>query len=162
VSGKGGVGKTFVAANIAYCCSLYKRVLVLDCDFQNQGLTGLFAGYLGRTMVGTFDWILEEHRIELGDLITIQPNLTFVPAFSDMRHQEFNRASHLTSVMVRRFRAVVEEALDTLQTDFVILDCHGGLDEFSFVSHIASDVTIVVTESDRVTFNGTLELLEFY
>jgi MinD-like ATPase involved in chromosome partitioning or flagellar assembly len=44
----------------------------------------------------------------------------------------------------------------------VILDCHGGLDYASVAAYESSSHTIVVTEADPVTFNGTLELLSFY
>jgi cellulose biosynthesis protein BcsQ len=162
VSGKGGVGKTFVAANFAFCCSLSMKVLLLDCDFQNQGLTGLFAGYLTRSMTGAYDWLLGEQRLSATDFIEIRPNLCFLPAFSDMRRQEIDWASHRKYAIVNRFRSVIKEAVGQLGIDLVILDCHGGLDELSFASHVASDLTIIVTEADRVTFNGTLELLEFY
>ena len=44
----------------------------------------------------------------------------------------------------------------------MVLDCHGGLDEPSFASFMISDRTFAVTEADAVTFNGTLELFDFY
>jgi hypothetical protein len=43
-----------------------------------------------------------------------------------------------------------------------MLDCHGGLDTVSFASFALSDHTIVVSEPDKITFNGTLELLDYY
>jgi MinD-like ATPase involved in chromosome partitioning or flagellar assembly len=162
VSGKGGVGKTFIAANFAFCCSLSMKVLLVDCDFHNQGLTGLFSGYLGRSMVGAYDWLLKQKDVTSAQFITIRPNLSFLPAFSDMRHREIDWTSYPGAAIVNRCRAIVREATEKFGIDLVILDCHGGLDEISFGSYIAADVTIVVTESDRVTFNGTLELLEFY
>ncbi len=42
VSGKGGVGKTGLAANFGWICSRFAKTLLIDLDFQNQGLTGLF------------------------------------------------------------------------------------------------------------------------
>jgi len=138
------------------------KVLLLDCDFQNQGLTGLFASYLTRSLTGTYDWLAGHRPFSATDLVEIRPNLCFLPAFSDMRHQEIDWESYQKHSVVSRFHSLIKEATDELAIDLVILDCHGGLDEFSFASHIVSDLTIIVTESDRVTFNGTLELLEFY
>ncbi len=162
VSGKGGVGKTFIAANFAYCCSLAMNVLLVDFDLQNQGLTGLFASQLDRAMIGACDWILSRQPLAAADLIHIAPNLAFLPAFSDMRHRDVDWTAWPTALTVHRLRAAVREVIEQHGIDLVILDCHGGLDELSFVSYMTADMTIVVTETDRVTFNGTLELLEYY
>src|SRR4030081_769144 len=43
VSGKGGVGKTMLSVAIANELSRSKRTLLIDLDFFNRGLTGLFA-----------------------------------------------------------------------------------------------------------------------
>ena len=41
MSGKGGVGKTMLAAAFAYEAARAKKTLLLDLDFFNRGLTGL-------------------------------------------------------------------------------------------------------------------------
>ena len=46
--------------------------------------------------------------------------------------------------------------------DVVVLDCHGGVEAASLAAYQASDVTLMVTEADSVTFAGTLELLAHY
>ena len=107
VSGKGGVGKTFVAANFAFCCSLSMKVLLLDCDFQNQGLTGLFASYLTRSLTGTYDWLAGHRPFSATDLVEIRPNLCFLPAFSDMRHQEIDWESYQKHSVVSRFHSLI-------------------------------------------------------
>ena len=72
VSGKGGVGKTFVAANLAYCASLGKRkILLIDLDIENQGLTGLFAEYLPAPQRGAYDAVFGSGGLEAADLVTL-------------------------------------------------------------------------------------------
>ena len=41
VSGKGGVGKTSLAANFALMARELAKTVFIDLDFQNQGATGL-------------------------------------------------------------------------------------------------------------------------
>jgi len=40
--GKGGVGKTFIAANLAYGLSMYRKVLLVDADVENPSAKMLF------------------------------------------------------------------------------------------------------------------------
>jgi hypothetical protein len=64
--------------------------------------------------------------------------------------------------LAKKLRERVEYLRTKYGAEVVILDCHGGLDNISFGAFIYSDVTFVVTEVDKVTFNGTLELMDFY
>ena len=54
------------------------------------------------------------------------------------------------------------ETCTHLGFEIIVLDCHGGVDLVSFSAFRLSDVTLVITEADSVTFGGTLELLDFY
>jgi MinD-like ATPase involved in chromosome partitioning or flagellar assembly len=56
----------------------------------------------------------------------------------------------------------LDQTADEHGFEIVVLDCHGGLDMVSLAAHQLSDHTLLIAEADRVTFNGTLELLDFY
>ena len=53
----------------------------------------------------------------------------------------------------------VTEAAQLTQSEFVILDCHGGPDNSSFAACLLADFSILVSEPDRITFYGTLHFL---
>jgi cellulose biosynthesis protein BcsQ len=162
VSGKGGAGKTVLAANFAFCSSTNCRTLLVDLDFQNQGSTGLLAQYLKPGCLNAFDIFTE--RTESGKPVEVRSNLFFIPAFDPARSDRFG--SQLTtsfhSAGFDKLFRFLDNLLSSEGFDRVVLDCHGGLDDVSFAAFIYSDTTMIVTEADKVTFNGTLELLDFY
>ncbi len=163
VSGKGGVGKTSLAVNFAWLCSQVYKTVLIDLDFQNQGATGMMIRKLPSNTCGVFE-VLQgacDAKINPGQ---IDKNLYFVPAISLLNPPNYGviadtlRSPSLKENLSQYLESVVE------QSDFkiVVLDCHGGLDYSSVAAHKLSNDTLVVTEADVVSFNGTLELLEFY
>lgn len=164
VSGKGGVGKTALAANFAWICAHFAKTLLVDLDFQNQGTTGLFCSYFPQECRGALDHLFKPNQLAAADFVRLDANLYFIPA---VPLQNPPKHSDLFELCQRSdFAPRLESLLDTIGEDhgfeIVVLDCHGGLDTVSLAAHRLSDHTLVVTEADRVTFNGTLELLDFY
>ena len=163
VSGKGGVGKTFLVANMGRAIATSRKTILIDLDLQNQGLSGLLSSYLADDVVNAADDIIFATGAESDKtLIRLSDNLWFIPAFSPSAP----RGSFANTLQVGDLAMKLRERVEYLRTKYgaevVILDCHGGLDNISFGAFIYSDVTFVVTEVDKVTFNGTLELMDFY
>jgi len=163
VSGKGGVGKTSLAVNFAWLCSQLYRTVLVDLDFQNQGATGMMIRKLPSDTCGVFEVLHGDcdARINPGQ---VDKNLYFIPAISLLNPPNYSVISDtLRSAALKGNLSLYLESL-AAQSDFeiVVLDCHGGLDYSSVAAHKLSNDTLVVTEADVVSFNGTLELLEFY
>src|SRR5262249_45136099 len=119
--------------------------------------------YLADDVVNAADDIVFATEVESDKrLIRIAENLWFIPAFSPSSP----RGSFANTMQVGDLAKKLRERVEYLRTKYgaevVILDCHVGLDNISFGALIYSDVTFVVTEVDKVTFNGTLELMDFY
>jgi cellulose biosynthesis protein BcsQ len=163
VSGKGGVGKTLLAANFAFCSSTNHRIILIDLDFQNQGSSGLLSQYVTAGCPNAFD-LLTTDKAETKSPIEIRDNLFFIPAFDPSKADRFGSqiSAPFSGLDADRLNRVLNIFLTAGNFHLVIMDCHGGLDDVSFSGFIASDITFIVTEADRVTFNGTLELLDFY
>ena len=164
VSGKGGVGKTIISANFARLVSYNQRMLLLDFDFPNQGLSGLLSDFLRAGCFSARELIESSGTIDASRVLSVDENLLFIPAFdpADKDRFSFNTNQiHVTELMTLldyRISALTE----TLNLDLILMDCHGGLDHISYASFRTSDYTIVVSEPDLVTFNGTLELFDYY
>lgn len=164
VSGKGGVGKTSLATNLAWVMAKFGKVGFVDLDLQNQGATGLFSAVYPLQGCGVLGDLLNLSTCGKDDAITVGPDLLFFPAVAPNSQISYSGIAEL--INSGEIESRVAQFLDRLQLQFgfdvVILDCHGGLDFLSLSAHRNSDRTVVVTEADTVTFNGTLELLEFY
>jgi chromosome partitioning protein len=165
VSGKGGVGKTIISANFARIAAFSKKVLLIDFDFPNQGLTGLFAEYLNTSCFNARDMILDSRPIEFSRITTLRQNLFFVPAFdpADQNRYQLDFSKLLSKEeLIGRLNMRLNTLINDLKMDLIILDCHGGLDSISFASFMSSDCTLLISEPDKITFNGTLELTDYY
>ena len=164
VSGKGGVGKTVLSANLARMIAFDRKVLLIDFDFPNQGLTGLFADEVRSSCYNARDMIFGSEVIEFDRILTIRPNLFFIPAFDPADDSRFDLRLGETSRpdLLQRIDKMLRLLIESFGVDLVILDCHGGLDSISFSSFALSDRTVIISEPDRVTFNGTLELIDYY
>jgi cellulose biosynthesis protein BcsQ len=160
VSGKGGVGKTMLSVAIANELARSKKTLLLDLDFFNRGLTGLFAsakatshpepltppGFFGDSDV---DWSVGEvernfFMVFYGDLDKSQSDILEV---------------HDVRLLAGELSAFIRQVTEKLQCEFVVLDCHGGPDNTSFAACSIATRSIVVSEPDRITLHGTLNFL---
>jgi MinD-like ATPase involved in chromosome partitioning or flagellar assembly len=164
VSGKGGVGKTSLAANFAWVCSRISKTVLIDLDFQNQGCTGLFLRSVSGDDSGAFEFLMGTADFASCKPAFVDENLHFVPAVSIAHPPQYSSMPGLlkNADLASRLCEFILLLRKQYLFEVVVLDCHGGLDYASVAAYEASQSTIVVTEADPVTFNGTLELLSFY
>jgi cellulose biosynthesis protein BcsQ len=167
-SGKGGVGKTLIATSLAHAAvSGGRRVLILDLDFFNRGLTGLFAQIQLQGNVidppaflsGFADsgqWLLANPEPKLGDKLwtVVFPALPI---------------EAIEGVGIVRLQKLCEELQEFMTTaaglcraDLVILDCHGGPDPLSFAACAIAEHAIMVSEPDEVALYGLLNFIRLY
>ena len=160
-SGKGGVGKTCISANLAYVFSKFGRTLLVDLDMQNQGCTSLLAKSEDIIADSIFSILSDETNNNI-TTHRLRDNLNFLPAIS------FESPPTQVQILDVLHSASMSEALTRFVAsvstlyDYIIFDCHGGIDELSRAAFFHSTETLVVTEPDGVTFSGTLELLRSF
>ncbi len=134
VSGKGGVGKSFLAVNIT---TLLKRMgknpLVVDCDLSNPSV-GLHLG-LSYGNVGIQEVLM--HKNSIGEAIVVQPQtgVRILPASLKYR----------PGIGLKKLKNLLQAIPDY---DYIVIDAPPGITED--VEHIieASDELLVVTTPD--------------
>ncbi|NOY11321.1 MAG: AAA family ATPase [Archaeoglobi archaeon] len=147
-SGKGGVGKTTVSANLAAALTAFGETVVVDCDFmlpnlhillaiENPGLS-LFDVLRGDASLKDATYRL---RMAVGRTLT---TLHVIPSLASL--------SMLKEFEERRFGEVVEELSETY--DYVVLDVSAGLSRLSLVSMGNADRAYVVVNPERSSVNS--------
>jgi flagellar biosynthesis protein FlhG len=137
-SGKGGVGKTSVAVNLAAALArLRHRVALLDADFALGNVDVL----LGLAPEAHLGHVLAGERALKDIVVPAGHDLRIIPATSGLRHM-----SALTPVQWRR----LADGLDTLNgdIDFLIVDTAAG---------ISDNVVEVLRAAERVVIVTSLE-----
>jgi septum site-determining protein MinD len=134
-SGKGGVGKTTLTANLGIALArLGKRTVVLDADFGLRNLD-LLLGLENRIVYTAQEVLAETCRLEQALVKHKQePNLALLPA-GNPRMLEW-----LTPEDMQRIVAMVAE-----RADVVLIDCPAGIEEGFKNAAAASREAIVIT-----------------
>jgi len=134
-SGKGGVGKTNIAVNLAICLAARgQRVVLFDADFGLANADLLLnvqvRFHLGHVLTGGRS--IEQILTPAPGGITLVPGASGIGRLADLN--EFDRARLL-------------EMLDRLeqQADVLILDCGGGVSRSVTALAGAADLVLVVT-----------------
>ncbi|MDI6798700.1 MAG: P-loop NTPase [Candidatus Aenigmarchaeota archaeon] len=132
-SGKGGVGKTTFATNLAIALSDFgKKVIVIDCNLTTPHLSY----YLGaESYTITINDILKE-KVDIRYAVSQHNGVMFIPASLNLKD--------LIDVEIRHLKSHLEK-LNLPLVDFVLLDCAPGLGKEAMSVLEACDEVIFVT-----------------
>jgi septum site-determining protein MinD len=133
-SGKGGVGKTTLAVNLALALKKFKkRVIVIDCNLSTPHL----AYYLG---VSDYKYTLNDALLGKVDIVSSINNyygVMYVPASLDL--------NDLIGIDPTKFKKCLKRLVRPGMIDFIILDSAPGLGREAVSVLDASDEIIFVT-----------------
>ena len=135
-SGKGGVGKTTVCANLGlHLSKLNKRVVLIDVDIGLNNLD-VITGIENKIVFDIVDVIEKRCRVKQALIQDVfQQNLYIMPSA-----HSYNKAN-ITAENIK----IVVEILDPF-FDFVLIDCPAGVDEpFHRAVYGANEAILVVT-----------------
>ena len=135
VSGKGGVGKTTVAVNLAYALKKYdQRVVLVDCNLSTPHM----ASYLGTS---DYKYTLNDVLLGKVDIISALHNfdgIRHIPASLDLKD--------IAGVDPLKLKKHIKSLIVPSKIDFIILDSAPGLGrEALAVLDVADEVIFVTT-----------------
>jgi flagellar biosynthesis protein FlhG len=149
-SGKGGVGKSTISANLGYLISQkgYK-VLMLDADIGLANLQVLYDIKPKHTM---YDFI--EANAELKDVIleTKYENLSLIAGKSGYKYVQKD-SQHI-------FYRLVDEIVELEKYDFVIIDTGAGLNEYVHEFIEMSHRVLAITSTDPSALTDLYALIK--
>ncbi len=149
-SGKGGVGKTAVVANLAYnLASLGKRVLILDADLGLANIDVVF----GLSPKHNLNHFFSGEK-ELTDILVDGPlDIKILPAGSGT--QNFTRLDAHQKVRLL-------DGLDSMHNhfDYVLIDTEAGISENVTYFNTAAQEIIVVTTPEPTAITDAYALMK--
>jgi flagellar biosynthesis protein FlhG len=136
-SGKGGVGKSTISANLAYIFAKYGyKVGIFDADIGLANLDVLFNVKIKKNIVHVLNGQAGVEDI----LVQITPNLTLIPGDSGAEIFEFTNT--------QMFANLIEDAKILDNLDVMIIDTGAGIGEKTQTFLNIADDILVVTVPD--------------
>lgn len=148
--GKGGVGKTSVALNLALTLARHdKRVLLLDGDTDLANVSIMLGLYPERTLANVVagECCLEEILLEVNYGLHILPGASGVQKCIDMAPDDSFRILRALSTLERRY-------------DYVITDTAAGLQPAGLHMIAAAELACVVVTPDPASLTDAFSLIK--
>lgn len=156
VNQKGGVGKTTTAVNMATAlAAVGKTVLLIDLDPQGNASTGLGIDTSLRKKT-SYHMLIDGMRASEAALKTAIPRLSIVPSTIDLSAAEIE----LVSIAKREYQLSNCLHGDTLNYDYVMIDCPPSLGLTTINALTASDSVIIPLQCEFYALEGLSHLLK--
>ena len=155
---KGGVGKTTTTINLgAALAKAGRRVLLIDLDPQGNASTGLGVEAADRNLT-TYDLLTGDAQPADAAIETNVDGLLIVPATTDLSSADINLiANEKRSYML--YDALRQPDVDTLELDYILIDCPPSLNILTVNAMIASDSVVVPLQSEFFALEGLSQLM---
>jgi len=148
-SGKGGVGKSTICANMAYLLAKNgKNIAVLDADI---GLANMQILFNAKPQLTIYDYIQKNAKLE--DILykTIYTNITLIAGKSGHNYITNNSKHYIR---------MVEDIINMNRFDLLIIDTGAGLSEYVQEFLDIADEIIAITTTDPSALTDVYALLK--
>ena len=143
-SGKGGVGKTTIAANLSVILSRFGKTLLIDCDIALPNLHTYFG--LEDPIVSILDAMRDSNYLEDAIYRIRAKNvgrLDIIPASPSVKALE--------EVDMNRLKEIVESLKHDY--DFIVLDVAAGLSKYAMIPMLTSDKICIVINPEKTSIS---------
>jgi len=149
-SGKGGVGKSTITANIAYLLSQKKKkIAILDADI---GLANLQILFNLKPKYTFFDYLEGKCKLEQTLLKTSYHNITLIAGKSGYQYSKIKNSMH--------FSRIVDDIVALDKYDILLVDTGAGLNEQVQEFLELSDNILAVTTTDPSALTDVYALMK--
>jgi chromosome partitioning protein len=159
IAQKGGVGKTAISTNVAYCLSqLNKRVLVIDIDPSHNGSDVFIED---ESFTYSIVELLKDKNFDPNKAIyqakvqdRVIDNLFIIPSLLNLGIVQYDifAKAHKERLLARQ----IEKFKDGY--DFIIIDCPPMTSEFSTIALYAAELVLIPLEYARDSIKGVQHL----
>ncbi len=150
ISGKGGVGKSFITVNLAAELSKQgKKVAIIDVDMGLSNVATMINEGAANTVI---DWM--KNRADLLDTLQKTPFFTLVTASNNFQHKSIDH--HL---LMDALDQVVQEL--KLSHEYIFIDSPAGAGSMVFWALDAADYTNVVLIDEPTAISDIYKLCKY-